>query len=76
MTLKKHPKRKLCISSLTKTNETPCPSQTFSRQTQTNKTYNNNKTTTYFLLRNRTPSSLIMQVRAIPIFDKFEIVFF
>ena len=40
MTLKKHPKRKLFTSFLTKTNETPCPSQT------TKKTYNNNKTTT------------------------------
>lgn len=28
MTVKKHPKRKLFISFLTKTNETPSPSQT------------------------------------------------
>ena len=41
MTLKKHPKRKLFISFLTKKNETPRPSQT------TKKTYNNNKTTTF-----------------------------
>ena len=41
MTVKKHPKRKLFISFLTKTNETPSPSQT------TKKTYNNNKTTTF-----------------------------
>ena len=73
MTLKQHPKRKLFTSFLTKTNETPCPSQT------TKKTYNNNKTTSFCYITEplfTDLTSLIMQVRTIPIFDKFEIVFF
>ena len=73
MTVKKHPKRKLFISFLTKTNETPRPSQT------TKKTENNNKTTTFCYITEplfTDLTSLIMQVRAIAIFDKFKIVFF
>ena len=34
MTVKKHPKRKLFISFLTKTNETPSPSQTTQKTLQ------------------------------------------
>ena len=62
MTVKKHPKRKLFISFLTKTNETPRPSQT------TKKTENNNKTTTFCYITEplfTDLTSLIMQVRAI-----------
>ena len=119
MTLKKHPKRKLFTSFLTKTNETPSPSQTTKKTqprsqsssaisdvtspvklraialgskpplvtriartglgTRLKKTYNNNKTTTFCCITEplfTDLTSLIMQVQAIAIFDKFEIVFF
>ena len=74
MTVKKHPKRKLFISFLTKTNETPCPSQTTKEPTTITKPLTDFCYVTEPLFTDLT--SLIMQVRAIAIFDKFKIVFF
>lgn len=63
MTVKKHPKRKLFISFLTKTNETPCPSQTTKEPTTITKPLTDFCYVTEPLFTDLT--SLIMQVRAI-----------